>query len=76
MPAMRPGSGLALAEEAGRAPMRFLRARWGAALADDPFYSPLLCLDAFPYSGLAWPRRDCSPRLPARPLAVDVPLTM
>ena len=40
-----------------------LRMAWGEALADDPFYSPLLALDP-PYSGLAWPPRPVAPRLP------------
>ncbi len=40
-----------------------LRYAWGEALADDPFYSPLLALDT-PYGGLAWPPRPCAPRLP------------
>ena len=40
-----------------------LRMSWGEALAADPFYSPLLALDA-PYSGLAWPPRSECPRLP------------
>ena len=40
-----------------------LRMCWAEALADDPFYSPMLALDA-PYSGLAWPPRSQAPRLP------------
>ncbi len=40
-----------------------LRMSWAEALADDPFYSPMLALDA-PYSGLAWPPRSQAPRLP------------
>jgi GT2 family glycosyltransferase len=40
-----------------------LRMAWAEALADDPFYSPLLALDA-PYSGLAWPPRSQAPRWP------------
>jgi GT2 family glycosyltransferase len=39
-----------------------LRMAWGEALAEDPFYSPLLSLDA-PYGGLAWPPRPVGPRL-------------
>jgi len=35
-----------------------LRARWGKVLAADPYYSPFLNLDPYPYSGLAWPPRD------------------
>ena len=40
-----------------------LRMAWGEALAEDPFYSPLLALDS-PYGGLAWPPRPSGPRLP------------
>jgi hypothetical protein len=34
-----------------------LRFRWGDALARDPLYSPLLALDGFLFSALAWPPR-------------------
>lgn len=34
-----------------------LRDRWGAWLADDPFYNPNLGLDLFPFEGLATPPR-------------------
>jgi GT2 family glycosyltransferase len=40
-----------------------LRTAWAEALADDPFYSPMLGLDT-PYAGLAWPPRSQAPRLP------------
>ena len=40
-----------------------LRMSWAEALADDPFYSPMLGLDA-PYAGLAWPPRSQAPRTP------------
>ncbi|MCO5129056.1 MAG: glycosyltransferase [Xanthobacteraceae bacterium] len=39
-----------------------LRGKWLGALASDPFYSPILALDGVPYSALAWPPRDLSPR--------------
>lgn len=35
----------------------FMRERWGTMLAEDPFYSPNLTLDRYPYKGLAWPAR-------------------
>ena len=41
-----------------------LRSRWGEVLIEDPCYSPLLSLNAAPYSGLAWPPRNLAPRLP------------
>jgi GT2 family glycosyltransferase len=50
-----------------------LRARWGAVLADDPYYSPLLSLDSTVYSALAWPPRDTSPRMLRPPVALDMP---
>ena len=40
-----------------------LRMAWAEVLAEDPFYSPMLGLDA-PYAGLAWPPRSQAPRLP------------
>jgi GT2 family glycosyltransferase len=40
-----------------------LRMAWAEVLADDPFYSPMLALEA-PYAGLAWPPRSQAPRLP------------
>jgi len=48
--------------------LRSLRARWFDALIADPFYSPVLSLDPVPYSALAIPRRDMSPRWPVRPV--------
>ncbi len=39
-----------------------LRQRWGAVLADDPYYNPNLALDIYPFSGLAWPPRARSAR--------------
>jgi GT2 family glycosyltransferase len=40
-----------------------LRMAWGEVVAEDPFYSPMLGLDA-PYAGLAWPPRSQAPRTP------------
>ena len=40
-----------------------LRMIWAETLAEDPFYSPMLALDA-PYAGLAWPPRSQAPRSP------------
>jgi len=39
------------------------RAKWGTVVADDPYYNPVLSLDAYPYSALAWPPRDRSARI-------------
>jgi GT2 family glycosyltransferase len=50
-----------------------LRLRWGAALVDDPFYSPVLSLDPIPFSALAWPPRKMNPRLADRPRPADAP---
>jgi len=50
-----------------------LRARWGDVLANDPYYNPILSLDPVPFSALAWPTRDCSPRLPLAPVASEIP---
>ena len=44
-----------------------LRSRWGEVLIADPCYSPLLSLNGAPYSGLAWPPRNVTPRLPEWP---------
>lgn len=51
-----------------------LRAIWGHVLMDDPYYNPLLSLDATPFSALAWPPRPCAPRLPIGAPACDLPL--
>lgn len=40
-----------------------LRARWGAALAADPCYTPILAQDGRPYGGLAWPAPALRPRV-------------
>ena len=55
-------------ERAGRE-RAVLHARWGETVANDPFYSPHLNLDATPYSGLAWPPRsyEARTRLAAAP---------
>jgi O-antigen biosynthesis protein len=42
--------------------LRNLREKWGEALINDPFYSPLLALNDPPYSALAWPPRSLRPR--------------
>ncbi len=43
--------------------LRNLRAKWGAVLAADPYYNPILGLDPNPFSALAWPVRDIGPRV-------------
>lgn len=53
--------------------LRAFRAIWGEALLGDPFYSPLLSLDADPWSALAAPPRDMAPRRAEAPVMVDVP---
>lgn len=50
-----------------------LRAKWPAVLADDPYYSPVLSLDDRPFSALAWPAREMTPRLGAQLSEVPVP---
>jgi GT2 family glycosyltransferase len=50
-----------------------LRTKWGAALVDDSFYNPTLSLDPNPFSALAWPPRDMSPRIVERPKPVIAP---
>jgi GT2 family glycosyltransferase len=56
--------------------LRTLRARWLEALVNDPFYNPNLSLDSIPFSALAWPPRQRSPRTNASPQPVKVPLGM
>ncbi len=51
-----------------------LRGKWLEALTGDPFYSPILALDGVPYSALAWPPRDLSPRTSDAPAPVLIPL--
>jgi GT2 family glycosyltransferase len=48
--------------------LRNLRAKWGAALAADPYYNPILGLDPNPFSALAWPVRDIGPRVNRPPI--------
>jgi hypothetical protein len=50
-----------------------LRARWGECLVADPYYSPILSLDAIPFSALAWPPRPRSARIGKAPIPVDIP---
>jgi GT2 family glycosyltransferase len=50
-----------------------LRAKWGAVLGADPYYSPLLSLDPIPFSGLAWPARPMRARINSRPVPAAVP---
>ncbi|MGV6875755.1 glycosyltransferase family 2 protein [Pseudochelatococcus sp. B33] len=53
--------------------LRSLQLKWGEALIADPYYSPCLNLDAYPYSGLAWPPRPRAARLnlPPQPASVE-----
>jgi GT2 family glycosyltransferase len=62
-------------EKAGRfsRELRNLRARWGEYLMADPYYSPILSLDAIPFSGLAWPPRVREARINDAPVAADIP---
>jgi GT2 family glycosyltransferase len=53
--------------------LRNLRAVWGEALMNDPYYSPMLSLDETPFSALAWPPRASAPRVPCSPPARPVP---
>jgi GT2 family glycosyltransferase len=50
-----------------------LRAKWGSVLAADPYYSPVLSLDAIPFSALAWPARTMDARINLPPHASDIP---
>ena len=50
-----------------------LRAKWGNALADDPYYSPMLSLDPIPFSALAWPARAMDARINRLPVATGIP---
>jgi GT2 family glycosyltransferase len=42
--------------------LRALRSKWGRALLEDPYYSPILSLDDPPFAALAWSPRSCAPR--------------
>ena len=53
--------------------LQSLRARWGEFLLSDPCYSPVLSLDAIPFSALAWPPRPRDARICATPVAADIP---
>jgi len=53
--------------------LRNLRAKWGSVLAADPYYSPVLSLDAIPFSALAWPARSMEPRVNDAPVPTVVP---
>ena len=50
-----------------------LRAKWGAVLAADPYYSPMLSLDPIAFSGLAWPQRAMDPRINQPPVPLQIP---
>jgi O-antigen biosynthesis protein len=50
-----------------------LRARWGEGLMTDPYYNPILSLDAVPFSALAWPPRPRNPRINRASMPADVP---
>lgn len=50
-----------------------LRAKWGAVLAADPYYSPILSREPIPFSALAWPPGRIEPRANKRPVAIEVP---
>jgi GT2 family glycosyltransferase len=47
-----------------RGELRNLQNAWGETLLDDPYYNPLLSLDASPFTALAWPPRGLAPRSP------------
>jgi GT2 family glycosyltransferase len=50
-----------------------LRSKWGETLLDDPCYSPVLSLDAAPFSALAWPPRSRQARRMHAPVPRDLP---
>lgn len=54
--------------------LNLLRARWGEMLNADPAYNPQLSRDGVPYSGLAWPPGQRTPRYNRPPVANDLPL--
>ncbi|MCG6205223.1 glycosyltransferase [Rhodopseudomonas sp. HC1] len=49
-----------------------LRDRWIDALADDPYYNPLLALDETPFTALACPPRNLEPRRLHHPRMVEI----
>jgi GT2 family glycosyltransferase len=53
--------------------LRNLRSKWGEYLVRDPYYNPALSLDPVPFSALAWPPRDRTPRINQLPTPVSVP---
>jgi len=53
--------------------LQSLRARWGECLVADPYYNPILSLDALPFSALAWPPRPRNARIGAVPIPADIP---
>ena len=42
--------------------LELFRNKWGFVLENDPFYNPQLTADSLPFSALAWPPRNRSPR--------------
>ena len=50
-----------------------LRAKWGAVLAADPYYSPMLSRDPIPFSALAWPAPSMQPRVNRPPVPLQIP---
>src|SRR5262249_48487509 len=50
-----------------------LRTKWGATLADESYYNPMLSLDPITFSALAWPPREMAPRAARRPQPVLAP---
>lgn len=53
--------------------LRNLRNKWGEHLLTDPYYNPNLSLDAVPFSALAWPPRERTPRVNVPPAAIELP---
>jgi GT2 family glycosyltransferase len=53
--------------------LQSLRARWGECLVADPYYNPILSLDAIPFSALAWPPRPRDARIGVAPMPVHIP---
>ena len=50
-----------------------LRAKWGATLAADPYYNPMLSRDPIPFSALAWPNGPMDPRINHLPVPIQIP---
>jgi O-antigen biosynthesis protein len=53
--------------------LQVLRSRWGQVLIDDPYYNPMLSLDAVPFSALAWPPRAMNARVQTLAPAKHIP---